>query len=62
MKKSDAILIVMFLWISVGAICALFKVSFKEYGFYWVAVAIIIMISEFIVLCKERKGDKDEII
>ena len=56
MKTSDGIFILMLLWILIGAICALFKVSFEMYGRYWFGVAVIIIIAEFIVLCKERKG------
>jgi hypothetical protein len=63
MKTSDGILIVMLLWILVGSLCAIFKVSFDKYGLYWFIVSLIIIVFEFAALCKERKKiNEDESI
>ena len=55
--KSDIYMVLIILWIFAGSICAMFEVSFKEYGIHYMTVTVILFILNLIAVIKERKKD-----
>lgn len=56
MNRLDGLLVLMSVWIVVGAGCAFYKVSFNEYGMYWFSGAVLLIILGVIACCKERRN------